>query len=221
MLRVGLTGDLGSGKSTVAAMLGALGATVFSSDEMARAMMQQGEPVYAHIVERFGRAVVRQDGSLDRSTLARLAFAEGRVEELNAIVHPAVLREQARLLEELAHAQPDAVAVVESALIFNARHGVAGQPWRERFDRMLLVRAPLEQKVRRFVARLSAGRELTAPERGALEEDARARLALQTTLNEAHAAECLVLANDGDLEQLRRQVVAAWAELRQAEPASG
>ena len=141
MLRVGLTGDLGSGKSTVSGMLAARGAAVFSSDEMARRMMEPGQAVYAAIVDQFGYEVVAADGSLDRPALARAAFSGGRVEDLNAIIHPAVLGEQARGLDELARKQPRAIAVVESALIFTTRYRTAGPAWRDRFDRIVLVRA--------------------------------------------------------------------------------
>jgi len=212
ILRVGLTGDLGSGKSTVARMFAARGAVVLSSDEMARAMMQPGEAVYEAIVASFGKGVVAPDGSLDRRELARLAFSEGRAEELNAIVHPAVLEEQARQIEEIARAKPDAIVVVESALIFTTKHGMDGQPWSTRFDRILLVTAPEAQKVARFVERVAAGRELDAKERASLEADARQRLAMQTA-NEAHAGECLVIRNDGGLEALERQVDAVWEKL--------
>ena len=103
MLRAGLTGDLGSGKSTVARMLAERGAVVLSSDEMGRALMQPGERVFAEIVAKFGSEVVAADGTLDRKRLAALAFdaKKPRVEELNAIVHPAVIDAQAERLVEL------------------------------------------------------------------------------------------------------------------------
>ena len=217
MLRVGLTGDLGSGKSTVARMFAERGAVVLSSDEMGRAMMQPGQPVYAAIVERFGPEVVAGDGSLDRGALARLAFSDGRVEELNAIVHPAVIAEQARQIKKLARKHPDAIVIVESALLFTTKHGdsgQSGQPWHDRFDRIVLVTAPEEQKIARFVERAAAGRLLDPQERAALEADARARLAMQTA-NDAHAAECLVIRNDGDLVALLQRVSAVWRELCQ------
>ena len=211
MLRVGLTGDLGSGKSTVARLFAEHGAVVLSSDEMGRTMMQPGQPVYTAIVERFGREVVARDGSLDRGSLARLAFSEGRVEELNAIVHPAVIAEQARQIEELGRKRPDDIVIVESALLFTTKYGYSGQSWRDRFDRIVLVTAPEEQKIARFVERAAAGRLLEPQERAALEADARARLAMQTA-NDAHAAECIVIRNDGDLVALQRRVDAVWAE---------
>lgn len=220
MLRVGLTGDLGSGKSTVATMLAAHGAVLFSSDAMATHMMQPGESVYAGIVHAFGAGVLRADASLDRRALAKEAFERGRVEELNAVVHPAVLQEQERLLRDLARDQPHAIAVIESALIFTTRHNGGRTPWHDRFDRIVLVRAPLEVKVARFVARMSSGTGATDAERHALADDARARLALQSEVNEAHAAECLHIDNDGDLLRLQKQVDAVWSTLRQAEAAN-
>jgi dephospho-CoA kinase len=208
MLRVGLTGDLGAGKSTVARMLADRGAVVFSSDDMARAMMQPGEPVYAAIVAAFGAEVVAADGSLDRRRLAVLAFdpVHPREAELSAIVHPPVIAAQAVAMAELAKRDPEAIAVVESALMF------ASGDWRERFDRIVLVTAPEAVKVARFVERVAAGRVLSAEERAALEADARRRLAMQHT--EAHAGECLILRNDDGYKTLQAQVDALWHRLQ-------
>ena len=216
MLRVGLTGDLGSGKSTVARMLAERGAVVFSSDEMGRALMQPGRGVYGEIIAAFGEEVVAADGSLDRKKLAALAFdpARPRVEELNAIVHPAVIAAQALQLAGLEGERPDAIAVVESALIFSTTH-VPGTTWRSRFDRILLVEAPEAEKIGRFVDRIAAGRALTAEESVGIEADARRRLAVQHTA--AYAADCLVLHNDGDIEQLEQRVDAAWRQLQRME----
>src|SRR5271163_2692624 len=97
MLRVGLTGGLGSGKSTVAAMLKDLGAYVLSADEIGRKLTEPGQACYTAIVENFGEGVVREDGSLDRPALAKIAFGDGRVEELNAIVHPATIALQEKI----------------------------------------------------------------------------------------------------------------------------
>jgi len=94
MLRVGLTGGLGSGKSTVARMLRELGAEVIESDELGRTVMEPGHPVYDQIVRVFGPEVVGADGRLNRPRLAELAFKDDRVKELNAIVHPAVIEAQ-------------------------------------------------------------------------------------------------------------------------------
>ena len=214
MLRVGLTGDLGSGKSTVARMLAERGAAVLSSDEMGRALMQPGEQVYMEIVAKFGNEIVAADGSLDRHKLAALAFdpAHPRVEDLNAIVHPAVIEAQTIQLARLATTNPHAIAVVESALIFSTTHAPGGS-WRGRFDRILLVKAPEDAKIARFVDRMAAGRTLSPEERGGLATEARRRLAVQHATD--YAADCLVLHNDGDIEQLEQQVEAAWGDLKQ------
>jgi dephospho-CoA kinase len=213
MLRVGLTGDLGSGKSTVAEMLAQRGAVVLSSDEMGRAMMQPGEPVYEAIVEKFGSAVVSPDGTLNRRELARLAFAEKRVEELNAIVHPAVIAEQARLMAEMAATQPQAIAVVESALIFSTKHRAEGQAWHERFDEILLVTAPENVKIARFVERASGDRSLNPEELAALETDARRRLKAQRS-STAQEQDCIVIRNNGGLAALESRVDDVWRALQ-------
>ena len=213
MLRVGLTGDLGSGKSTVAKMLAERGAVVLSSDEMGRAMMQPGEAVYAAIVATFGPGVVLADGSLDRSELARLAFAGKRVEELNAIVHPAVIAEQARLIAELDASQPQAIVVVESALIFSTKHGTKGQTWSERFDEILLVTAPENVKIARFIERASRDRKLSPEELVALEADARRRLKAQRS-STAQEQDCIVIRNNGDMAALESRVNDVWRALQ-------
>jgi dephospho-CoA kinase len=213
MLRVGLTGDLGSGKSTVAKMLAERGAIVLSSDEMGRATMQPGQAVYAAIVEKFGPGVVLPDGSFNRSELARLAFTERRVEELNAIVHPAVIAEQARLIAELAETQPQAIVIVESALIFSTKHGEKGQSWSERFDEILLVTAPENVKIARFIERASRDRTRSPEELVALEADARRRLKAQRS-STAQEQDCIVIRNNGDMAALESRVNDVWRALQ-------
>ena len=221
MLRVGLTGDLGSGKSTVARMLAERGAVVLSSDEMGRELMRPNEPVFDLIVATFGAAVVAADGTLDRHRLATLAFdrVHPRVEELNAIVHPAVIEAQSKYLAQLALSNPDEIVVIESALIFSTTHSREGS-WRKRFDRILLVEAPESEKIARFADRIAAGRELSGEERVGIESDARRRLVVQQAAQQAvqqtgaYAADCLVLHNDGDIEFLEQQVDVVWIELK-------
>ena len=211
MLRVGLTGDLGSGKSTVAGMLAERGAVVLSSDEMGRALMQPGQVVFGEIVALFGPDAVTAEGTLDRGKLAEMAFKQGRAEDLNAIVHPAVIAEQETRLKMLEREQPEAIVVIESALIFSTTHAPAGS-WHTRFDRILMVTAPEEQKIARFIDRAAAGRQISAEEREQMEADARRRLALQRS-NADYASQCIVLHNDGDIEQLEAQVDAIWKQL--------
>jgi dephospho-CoA kinase len=214
MLRVGLTGELGSGKSTVARLLAERGAVVLSSDEMGRAMMQPSEPVYKAIIERFGPTVVQADGTLNRPELARLAFdpQNPRVEELNAIVHPAVLAEQQRRIAELEQEQPDAIVVVESALIFSTKHAGDEAPWRHRFDCLVVVTAPDAIKVERFVRRAAAGRQLGPENVARLRQDAEHRLLSQRApLPDPESI--LTLRNDGDLDELIASVEALWQQL--------
>ena len=170
MLRVGLTGGLGSGKSTVAEMLRELGAEVIEADELGRALMEPGQAVYAEIVQDFGPEVVGPDGRLNRARLAELAFRGGRLNELNAIVHPAVIEAQRRWMNEVFERNPAAVAVVVSALIFEVERDARARgeresvlaDWRRRIDRVVVVTAPDEVKIARYVDRLGlagAGRE--------------------------------------------------------------
>lgn len=224
MLRVGLTGGLGSGKSTAAKLFAAHGAQVLQSDEMGREMMEPGQLVYAEIVTRFGGAVL-PNGRLDRSALARIAFAEGRAEELNAIVHPAVIARQRELIEDIARRNPAAVVMVESALIFEAGRGGASadhavdggaMDWRERFDRLILVTAPDDVKIARFVRRCFGEGEIPEAERIELEAEARLRLARQISDEQKIAACDYVLTNDGAVTELEWQVDQLWPILRLA-----
>ena len=120
MLRVGLTGGVGSGKSSVALVWAAAGVPVLEADAIGRTLMQPGRSVYSAIVEAFGPGVVLPDGQLDRAALAREAFAGGRIDELNAIVHPGVIAAQEQELAQIAAEGAHPIAVVESALIFEA-----------------------------------------------------------------------------------------------------
>lgn len=208
MLRVGLTGGLGVGKSTVARMFAARGAIVLQSDAIGHELMQPGQGVYAAIVTRFGVAVVLPDGTLDRAALARVAFGQGQIEALNQIVHPAVIAAQEERMRTL---PADAVVVVESALIFETKYA-GPQGWRERFDRLVLVTAPEPVKIARFLKRAKA----TAETHDALEAEARRRLAVQMPDEEKIPFCDYVLHNDGNITGLEAQVDSIWQELVRA-----
>ncbi|MCU1247806.1 MAG: coaE [Edaphobacter sp.] len=240
MLRVGLTGGLGSGKSTAARLFAALGANVLQSDAIGRELMEPGQTVYAAIVDHFGKDVVQPDGRLDRAALAKIAFDKGRVEELNAIVHPAVIARQAELTEAIFQQDPRAVVVVESALIFETKYGETkyGETkpsetkpretkhgdsqaterarWHNRFDRIILVTAPEEVKIARFVARSVAGEPITAERRETLEAEARLRLAQQIPDQQKSGLSDYVLTNGGPLTELEWQVDQLWPILKAA-----
>jgi dephospho-CoA kinase len=213
MLRVGLTGGLGSGKSTASSLFAALGAYVLQSDEIGRDLMQPGQAVYAAIVAHFGKGVELPEGGLDRAALARLAFADGRVEELNAIVHPAVIARQEEMASAIGVKDPRAVVIVESALIFETKFGGA-EGWRRRFDRVILVTAPEDVKIARFVARAAGDAELTPEARLGLEAEAARRLEQQIP-DERKASWCdYVLTNGGSVKELEWQVDQLWPILR-------
>jgi dephospho-CoA kinase len=227
VLRVGLTGGLGSGKSTATRMFAAHGAYVLSADEIGRALMQPGQAVYAAIVERFGTGVVGADGALDRAALARIAFGDGRVEELNAIVHPATIARQAELIAEIGEKDRDAVVVVESALIFETKYSETkygqtedsgegrGAGIARRFDKIIFVKAPEGLRIARIVARMARGEELTRERRAEFEADARRRMARQETERNELRSDCVVT-NDGSMDELQAQVDALWPELKAA-----
>jgi dephospho-CoA kinase len=228
MLRVGLTGGVGSGKSAVALVWAATGVPVLEADALGRALMQPGERVHAAIVDAFGTGMMRPDGQLDRAALAREAFAGGRLKELNAIVHPAVIIAQEEKLRELAAEGEHALAVVESALIFEASGEALGeasgealeapfekvspelQPtvpgWRERFSKLVLVAAPAAVRVERFVAR-AGGPDAGEAEKSQLRDDARRRMAAQLP-DEWKRSRCdYVIENDRTLVLLRREAL--------------
>jgi dephospho-CoA kinase len=215
MLRVGLTGGLGSGKSTAARLFAALGAHVLQSDAIGRQMMEPGQSVYAAIAAHFGESVVSADGTLDRRALARIGFAEGRVEELNAIVHPAVIARQSELSEAIYARDPEAVVIIESALIFETNYGGATR-WQSRFDRIILVTAPEEVKIERFVARATPDGRLSEAHRAELEAEAQRRLSQQIP-DEKKSALCdYVLTKGGAMTELEWQVDQLWPILKAA-----
>jgi dephospho-CoA kinase len=219
MLRVGLTGGLGSGKSTVAGYLRGLGAEVIEADELGRALMEPGQAVYAEIVCAFGPEVVSPDGRLNRARLAELAFQGGRLNELNAIVHPAVIAAQRRWMDSVFARDPASVAVVESALIFEVERDARARgetetvlaDWRRRIDRVVVVTAPDELKIARHADRVSP----SGPGRAAAEADARLRLAHQIPDAAKAARADYVLENTGDRASLRAQVSELWQRLKQ------
>lgn len=214
MLRVGLTGGLGSGKSTAAKLFAAHGAQVLQSDAIGRELMEPGQAVYSEIVAHFGKQVVLANGRLDRSALAHFAFAQGRAEELNAIVHPAVIARQRELIEDIGRRNPAAVVIVESALIFEVAR--SADEWQRRFDRLILVTAPEDVKIARFVRRCFGDGEISEKRKAELEAEARRRLARQMPEDQKIALCDYVLTNDGAPAELEWQVDQLWPILRLA-----
>jgi dephospho-CoA kinase len=194
MLEVGLTGGIGSGKSVVARLLASYGAIVIDADALAREVVEPGTPGLARVVEEFGAAVLRPDGSLDRDRLAALVFEdEPARKRLNAIVHPLVGH---RTVELKAAAAADAVLVHDVPLLVEG--GLASL-----YDLVVVVDAPEDTQVERLV-RL----------RGMSEEGARARIRAQATRDQRRAVAHVVIDNSGSLEELEAQVRELWEELR-------
>lgn len=190
-LRVGLTGGIGSGKSTVAGMLADRGAVVVDADAIARALVEPGQPALAEIVERFGPGVLRADGTLDRAGLAALVFPDPKaLAALDAIMHPRIA---ARSAELLARAEAVGAPVVVYDMPLLVEQGLAGG-----FDVVLVVLAVPEVRLRRLAVR------------GIPAADATERMARQASDEQRRAAADLVIENDGDLAALAEQVQHAW-----------
>jgi dephospho-CoA kinase len=191
MLRIGLTGGIGSGKSTVSALLAERGAVVVDADLIAREVVQPGTPGLAAVAEAFGTDVLAADGSLDRPALAAVVFADPEARRrLDGIVHPLV---RARAAELEAAAPPGTVVVHDVPLLVET--GQAG-----RFDLVLVVTADVETRVARLVRR------------GLTEDDARARIDAQATDEQRRAVADVVLDNSGTREELAAQVDRFWTE---------
>ncbi len=222
MLRVGLTGGLGSGKSTVAAYLRELGAEVIEADELGRALMEPGQQVYAEIVHVFGPEVVGADGRLNRARLSEMAFKDNRIDELNRIVHPAVIAAQQSWMDGVFARDPAAVAVVESALIFEVERDARSRgetdtilsDWRRRITRLIVVTAADEVKIARYVDRVWQSGKGAGGGREAVLADARRRLAHQIPDAEKAAGADYVIDNTGDKSILHAQTVEVWHRLK-------
>jgi len=194
MILVGLTGGIGSGKSTVSAALAARGAVIVDADQVVRDVQQPGSPVLAKLAERFGAGVIAADGSLDRAALAGIAFADpDALKDLNGIVHPAVGAEMNRQVME--NVATDKVVVLDIPLLTeNPREGLQGK---------IVVDVPVETQVERLVKY-----------RGFDEADARARIARQATRELRLATADFVIDNSGHPDALDEQIERLWKWLQ-------
>ncbi|WP_396445736.1 dephospho-CoA kinase [Actinomadura sp.] len=193
MLKVGLTGGIGSGKSEVSALLGERGAVVIDADEIAREVVEPGTPGHAAVVAEFGADVLLPSGALDREKLGRIVFADpDRLAALNAIVHPLV----GERMQELMDAAPAGAVVVYDVPLL-AENGLAPM-----YDEVVVVDAPEETQLERLTSR-----------RGMSEEDARARMANQASREERLAVATHVIDNSGTLDDLKAQVDDLWEAL--------
>lgn len=193
VILVGLTGGIGSGKSTVSALLAERGAVIVDADAITRQVQQPGSPVLEELAERFGSEVIAADGSLIRPALAAIAFGDPEaLKDLNAIVHPAVRTEMNRQVAE--QAGTDRVVVLDIPLLAeNPRKGLQG---------VIVVDVPVEVQVERLVRY-----------RGFDEDDARARIGRQATREQRAALADVIIDNSGDIDALTEQLDRAWVWL--------
>lgn len=196
MLLVALTGGIASGKSTVARRLRERGAVIVDADQVARQVVEPGEPALESIVAAFGPGVLASDGSLDRAALGAIVFSdpEGR-QKLNAITHPAVLERSRALFAAAAAADPDAIVVYDIPLLVEAGRV-------DEFDLRVVVHAATETRVRRMI-------EL----RGMTREEALHRINSQATDTDRFAIADVVIDADGSLEHTLEQTDALWENL--------
>ena len=205
LLKLGLTGGIASGKSAVGEMFVKRGAHLIQSDAVGHSLMDPGRPVYEEVVRHFGREILNPDGTVNRPRLAEAAFgkpggAPPRVKELNEIVHPAVIAHENGWMEEIGRRDPNAIAIVEAALILEA--GATS-----RFDRLIVVTCHPDQRILRLARRL-----------GISEDAARAevtrRMAAQIPDEEKIKAADFVIDNSGSLDETEQQVQQVFAGLR-------
>ena len=197
MLVIGLTGNIGSGKSTVAQLLSERGATIIDADVLARRAVERGTPAYDKIVRRWGTAVLSPDRQLDRAALRRVVFSDpAQLEELNRTVHPEVERLRQRLLED-ARQRGDRIVVCDIPLLFEKHMA-------HNFDRILLVDAPRPLRLERLVR-----------DRGLRETEAMDMIAAQMPAELKRAGADFIIENDSTLNALEERVAGVWTHLVQ------
>lgn len=188
---IGLTGGVGAGKSTAAAIMGQLGAVVVDCDQLGRDVVAVGGAAYQPLVDHFGPGIVTPSGEIDRPALGAIVFNNAdQLATLNAITHPAI---DAEIAQAIAAAPPDTVVVLDMAVLVESDLG-AGQ-----YQEVVVVEAPSETRVERL-----------STHRGMEPADARARIASQVSDAERRAVADVVITNDGDVDALRRQVETWW-----------
>lgn len=199
MVRVGLTGGIACGKSTVGAMLVQRGAHFLQADSLAHQLYLPGTATYDEVVRRFGRDILKEDGTINRSRLANVVFPD-RIDELNAVVHPAVLEAQRRWLSAMEHDNPRGIAVVEAALLLEAGA-------QKDFDKIIVVTCDLAHKVEHYAHRAGV-----SPQAARAEVERRSAAQFSDEKKASYAD--YLIDNSGSLEDTERQVQKVWEELQ-------
>lgn len=202
MLKVGLTGGVACGKTTITAMFEKRGAHIALADAIAHSLFEPGSEVYKKVREAFGDEILDADMTISRPKLANVAFPS-RIQELNAIIHPVVIALQDEWMEEIARRDPHAIAIVEAALMIEAGA-------HKRFDKLIAVTCNLGQKVERFMRRSQLSEK---------EASAEVERRMQAQLPEEQKAQLAdyVIDNSGTIEEAEAQVERIWQELRRLE----
>jgi dephospho-CoA kinase len=206
LLKVGLTGGIAAGKSVVGEMFVALGAHLIQADAISHQLMQPGQAVYQEVVRHFGPGILNPDGAVNRARLAEAAFGApgtnqtSRIQELNRIVHPAVIRRQEEWMQEVGRRDPRAIAVVEAALILEA--GAAKD-----FDRLVVVTCLPEQRIQRWAARMGVDQDTA-------QREVTRRMAAQFPDEKKIEAADYVIDNSGSLDETQKKVGQVYMELK-------
>ncbi len=196
MLTIGLTGGIGSGKSTVAKMLAELGAPSFDADKVGHDIYLPGAPAYHDVIAAFGNAIVAPDGTIDRKKLGPIVFADpAQLKRLEAIVHPRMFERMGQMVAEMRARGVTAPIVIEAAILIEAH-------WQPLFDEIWLVVAPRDKVVQRVEA-----------ERGLKPEQTEARIKAQLPDEERRKHASIVIDNSGTIEELRIKLGKLWGEL--------
>jgi len=198
MLRVGLTGGVACGKSTVAAMMVKRGAHFLQADGLAHQLYEPGAITYDEVILRFGREILNEDGTINRTKLANVVFPD-RIDELNAVIHPEVVKRQNLWMDEVERQDPHGIAVVEAALLIEAGAD-------KDFDKIIVVTCDVQHKVEHFACRANVALDV------ARFEVAR-RSAAQFTDKEKASHADYVIENSGSLVDTEKQVEKVWQEL--------
>jgi len=200
VLKLGLTGGVACGKTTVGEMFVALGAKLALADDIAKKLMEPGQDVYWSVVEAFGLDILNQDETINRAKLADAAFPTGRIAELNAIVHPPVIDAQEEWMREVFRNDPKAIAIVEAALLLESGS------WKH-FDKLITVTCSFDQKVERFAKRHDMTLDVARSE---VERRMKAQASDEEKVRVSH----YVVDNSGSLDKTREQVNHIWPELK-------
>lgn len=196
MLKVGLTGGIAVGKSTVMTVFAELGAVCFDADAIARQVVEPGKPALAAVAREFGPEVIAEDGTLDRAALGRIVFADpSRRTRLEALLHPPIIAEQNRLIATALARDPEAIVIVDAALMIES----GGY---KRFDALVVVHCEPEVQVARLMAR-----------NGLTREEALQRVDAQMPQSEKLRFATYTIDTTGSLDDTRRRTEAVWAEL--------